>query len=48
MKFTVKELIEELLCYEDDKVVWIHMDNMQAPVRVVDLDEDGDDRLILK
>ncbi|WP_165797692.1 hypothetical protein [Heyndrickxia sporothermodurans] len=48
MHFTVKELREELEAYEDDKIVWISMDNMQAPVRIVTLDEDEEDRLVLK
>jgi hypothetical protein len=47
MKFTVKELIEELQCFEEDKIVWLSMDRMEAPVRIVRLDED-DDKIILK
>jgi hypothetical protein len=47
MHFTVKELIEELKCYEGNKVVWISMDRMEAPVRVVKLDEE-DQKIILK
>ena len=48
MYFTANQLREELEAYEDDKIVWISMDNMQAPVRIVKLDEDEEDRLILK
>jgi DNA polymerase II large subunit len=51
MAYTVKELIEELQCFEGDKIVWVQMDNMLAPVRFVDLgkEEDGnEDKLIIK
>lgn len=47
MKFTVSELIKELECYEGDKVVWIKMDYSEAPVRLVQLDEE-DDKIVLK
>jgi hypothetical protein len=45
--YTVKELIEELGCYEEDKIVWFTMDNMSVPVRRVELDEDEEDRIVL-
>jgi hypothetical protein len=47
MHFTVKELIEELRCYEENKVVWISMDRMEAPVRVVKFDEE-EEKIVLK
>lgn len=49
MAFTVKQLIEELQCYEEDKIVWFSMDRMEAPVRIVKLDnEDDEERILLK
>lgn len=46
--YTVKELREELENYHDDYIVWFSMDNMSAPVRIVDMDEDEEDRVVLK
>jgi hypothetical protein len=46
--YTVKELREELENYRDDAIVWISMDRMSAPVRIVDMDEDEEDRVVLK
>lgn len=48
MYYTVKELVEELQGYDEDNIVWIEMDRMQAPVRIVKLDEDEENRLVLK
>ncbi len=42
MAFTVKHLIEELSCYEEDQIVWVSMDNHFVPVRTVDLDDELD------
>lgn len=46
MKFTVKELIEELQCYEENRIVWLQLDNMQTPISNIELDEE--DTLIIK
>lgn len=46
--YTVKELREELQNYPDDSIVWIGMDRMSAPVRIVTEDEDEEDRVVLK
>jgi hypothetical protein len=46
--YTVKELREELENYHDDYIVWFSMDNMSAPVRIVGMDEDEEDRVVLK
>lgn len=47
MHFTVKELIEELQCYEENTIVWLSIDRMEAPVRIVKLDVE-DEKIILK
>lgn len=39
---TVKELIEELKCYEEDKEVWIMIDGSYVKVDEVDLDGEDD------
>ncbi len=44
---TVKELIEELQCYEEDKEVWISIDRDYTAVHEVDLD-DEDDFVVIK
>lgn len=45
--FTVRELIEELECYDENRLVWIAMDNMEAPIRNVYLDEE-EEKLVVK
>lgn len=37
---TVKELIEELKCFEEDKEVWLKIDGNYSSVNEVDLDDD--------
>lgn len=48
MEWTVKELIEELQCYEEHKKVWIKMDGFCKLVKGVDLEEvrNGEDIVI--
>jgi hypothetical protein len=46
---TVKELIEELKCYEEDKVVWICVHDHYKLVHEVDLDETvGEEDLVIR
>lgn len=46
---TVKELIDELQCYEEDKIVWFKVDGQYILVNRVDQEEvENDDDIVIR